>query len=1129
VFLSDFAIRRPTITIVTMIALVAVGLLALTQLDVDEFPDIQAPIVAVSIPYPGASPETVEREVVDRVEEAVAGINGVDRLQSVSTDGFAQLVVTFVFEKGVEQASQDIRDALSGIRGDLPPEMEEPVLSRFDPGDLPIVSLTLSSATHSQGELTALADPGITRRLRAIPGVASVNVIGGAERELTVELRPAAMAAAGVSVAEVVRAIQAQNLASPVGRVTGVVDERTIRLEGRLAGPSDFDQLVVATRGGRVVRLGDVARARDGTEEARSAALFNGHPAIGLDILKTKGNSTSTVADQVKEEVTEIRAGLPPGVALDVVVDAGERVEASVRNVQEMLVEGAVLTILVVFVFLNSWRSTVITGLALPVSVLSAFIAVWAFGFTLNTMSLLGLSLAIGILIDDAIVVRENIVRHVELGEDHYAAARKGTDEIGLAVTATTFSIVAVFIPIAFISGEAGQWFKPMALTIACAVLVSLFVSFSLDPMLSAYWADPRTEGEGRRSRTSRALDRFNAWFNRQADRYKGVIAWALDHRMAMVSIAVASFVGALAIQGLFGGVGFVPISDRSELNVGVETPAGSNLAYTRSKAEEIARVIRAHDEVAYTYVTVGGGFGGLFGGGSVDAGNVYVRLVPKGERDASQEELARRLRGELERVAGADAWVFSSGFGGNLKEFQLDVRGPDARGLTALAERVAAEVRRVPGAVDVGLSTRGQKPELNVGIDRGVAGVLGVDVAQIAQALRPAFAGLDVGDWIDPDGETRDVVVRLSAEARTRPEDIRRLPIVVADGSGEGRASMVPLAQVATVDASLGPAQIDHLDRERVVTVGANVQGRSLGEVSGEIMERVARIDLPPGYETTLGGQVEDQNEIFVQIFIALGLAVMLMYLILVVQFESFLDPLAIMISLPLSLIGVVVALLVTGDTLNIMSLIGVMLLMGIVAKNAILLIDFAKWGRERGMGRREALIEAGRIRLRPIMMTTFALIAGMVPVALGLGEGADFRAPLGRAVIGGVITSTLLTLLVIPTVYEILDEGKEWSLARIRGVRRRLSRKTRLAHEPGDGRGRLSRRTRLAHEPEDRRGRLSRRTKKGAGGGDSTPPAPFPVPEPPARRPRSGLPSTARSRPARGSPRRCCWRCAR
>ncbi len=1047
-FISDFAIEKPIVTVVTMIALVAFGIFALIKLEVDEFPEIANPIVSVSIPYPGASPETVEREVVDRVEEAIAGINGVERLQSFSTDGFAQLIVAFVFSKGQQEASQEVRDAISGIRGDLPPEMEEPIITKFDFTDQPIVSLTLSAPALSQGELTALADPGITRRLRGIPGVADVTVIGGAERELTVELRPADMRAAGVSVGDVVQAIQAQNLAVPVGRVSGVLDERTIRLEGRLAGPSDFERLVLAERGGSIVRLGQVADVREGTQEARSAALFNGRRAIGLDVRKTAGNSTTTVADAIMEQVAEIRQTLPAGVALDIVRDAGTRVENSVRNVQHMLIEGAFLTVIVVFLFLNSWRSTVITGLALPVSVLASFIAVWAFGFTLNTMSLLGLSLAIGILIDDAIVVRENIVRHIEMGEDHYVASKRGTDEIGLAVAATTFSIVAVFIPIAFLEGEAGQWFKPMALTIACSVLVSLFVSFSLDPMLSAYWADPQTEQHERRNPIARALDKFNLWFDRQADNYKRVIAWALDHRLAMVGIATASFVAAIAIQVVFGGFGFVPVSDRGEINIGVETPPGSNLEYTRRKAEEVAAVVRAnHPEVAYTYLTIGGG--GATSAGTVDEANVYVRLVPKRERAVSQDVLAGRIREDIRSVGGATAWVFSSGFGDNQKQFQLDLRGPDALQLTELAEQVADVVRAVPNAVDVGLSTRGQKPELSVEVDRGVAGSLGVTAGQIAQSLRPAFAGLDVGDWIDREGETRDVVVRLTPGARERPEDIRQLPIVVGGAAGAA-STLVPLGQVARVEAAVGPAQIDHLNREKVITIGANVQGRSLGEVSQDVLARLEGLSLPPGYRITPGGEFEQQNEVFIDMFAAMIFAVLLMYLILVVQFGSFLDPLAILISLPLALIGVVLALLVTGDTLNLMSMIGVLLLMGLVAKNAILLIDFAKWGRERGMDRRTAIIEAGRIRLRPIIMTSFALIAGMTPIALGLGEGADFRAPLGRAVIGGVITSTFLTLLVIPTVWEILDQFREWALGKAR--RGRTLQAADLAAEAGD-----------------------------------------------------------------------------
>ncbi|MDQ6885665.1 MAG: efflux RND transporter permease subunit [Gemmatimonadota bacterium] len=1039
-FISDFAIKRPIITVTVMIALVVFGLAALLRLDTDEFPDIQNPIVAVTVPYPGASPETAEREVVDRLEEQFAGISQVDRIQSTAQDGVATVIVFFLFEKGVDQASQDIRDAISAVRGDLPQEIKEPIIRRFDPNDQPIVSLALSSTNLTQQQLTRLADPGMTRELKSLNGVADVRLAGSVERELTVQVRPKDLQAAGVGVAQVVQALQTQNLAAPVGRLTGALDERTIRLSGRPEGPQDFLQVVVAQRGAQLIRLGQVADVFDGSAEPRSAARFNGRDAIGLDIVKTKGVSTTRASAGVLARVQVIQKRLPAGTRLDVVRNAGERVERSVKNVEEALIVGALLTVLVVFVFLNSWRSTVITGLALPVSVIASFVAVWAFGFTLNTMSLLGLSLAIGILIDDAIVVRENIVRHIEMGEDHYEASQTGTDEIGLAVAATTFSIVAVFVPIAFMSGVSGQWFKPFALTLACSVLVSLFVSFSLDPMLSAYWADPQTEGHERSNPIARALDRFNKWFDRQAGRYKLLIGWALDHRVAMIAIAIASFFGAIVLQGKFGGFGFIPISDRSEITVSVETPPGSNLDYTKIKTEEYARLIRAHKEIAYSYTTIGSSAGlseGGTGGGSVDAASIYVRMIPKKKRSISQDGFGVVLRNELRHVGGAKAYVFTSGFGGARKQLELELRGPDAVTLTRLAEQIADEMKKTPGVTDIGLSTRGQKPELDVQINRGLAGQLGVSVAQVAQSLRPAFAGLESGDWVDPTGETRHVVVRLAPEARQRVTDIQQLPIVLQGGSGVSASapSIVPLGQLASITQTLGPAKIDHLDRDRVITIGANVEGTSLGTASQSVMARLAKTPLPPGYRISQGGEVKDQSEVFTHVFIALGIAVMLMYLILVMQFGSFLDPIAIMLSLPLSLIGVVLALLITHDSLNIMSLIGVILLMGIVAKNAILLIDFAKWGRERGMSRRDALIEAGRIRLRPILMTTLALIAGMVPVALGLGEGADFRAPLGRAVIGGVITSTLLTLLVIPTMYEILDQFREWLFGKFRG----------------------------------------------------------------------------------------------
>jgi len=1025
-FLSTFAIKRPVVTITVMVALVAFGIAALLRLQTDEFPDVQQPVVAVTISYPGASPDVVEREIVDPIEDSFSTISGIDwgKTTSTSTDGLAQFVVAFDFEKDIQQASQDIRDAISTKREDLPEEMKEPVLSRLDPGELPVLSLTLTSTTVSPATLTRIADPGIVRDLRSVPGVGDVSVVGGIRREMTVQVRPADLQANGVSVADVVQAVGQQNLAAPVGRLNGPLEEQAIRLKGRLDDAQDFANLVVAQRNGQVIRLGQVADVFDGTEEARTSAIFNGKDAVGIDIKKSKGYSTTRVSADILERVATIEKTLPAGVKLEVVQDAGERVSHAVMNVEEALIEGALLTVLVVFMFLNSWRSTVITGLALPVSVLASFIAVWVFGFTLNTMSLLGLSLAIGILIDDAIVVRENIVRHIEMGKNHVEASHEGTDEIGFAVAATTFSIVAVFVPVAFMYGVAGQWFKPFALTIACAVLVSLFVSFSLDPMLSAYWADPQTEAHERRNVISRVLDRFNRWFEHVTVLYTRVIGWALDHRMAVLGIAVLTFAAALALPAT-GRVGseFVPVSDRSEVDFIVETPPGSNLEYTRLKAEEAARIARSHKEVSYTYATVGTPLVGKAPG--VDHALIYVRLVPKADRALSQDQIGNILRGELLRIGGARVSVFTSGFGGAMKQIQVQFRGPDASALTTFAEQVASETEKVAGAVDVGLSTRGQMPELEVQLNRPLAGSLGITVGQVAQSLRPAFAGLKAADWVDPSGETRDVTVRLAPEARNNVTDLQRLPLVVPGATG-GAPVTLPLGQIATVKEGVGPAQIDHLNREKVVSVEANVQGRAVTEVLNDINSRIATLHAPAGVEITQGSQARDQQEVFSRIFIALGVAILLMYLILVVQFGSFLDPVSILVSLPLSLIGVVLALWITGSTLNIMSLIGVILLMGIVAKNAILLIDFAKWARERGMPIREALVEAGRIRLRPIIMTTLALIAGMLPVALGRGEGADFRAPLGRAVIGGVLTSTLLTLLVIPTVYEILEGWK-------------------------------------------------------------------------------------------------------
>ena len=1013
-----------------MIALVVFGLASLARLDTDEYPDLDQPIVFIGIAYPGAAPDVVEREVVSRIEDKISGISGVDKLNSSSTDGFAQIIVQFVFSRDAAQATQDVRDAISAVRGQLPAEMLEPIIQKFDPNTLPVISLALTSTVMDAPQLTQLADQTIGGELRAIPGVAQVNVVGGDSAQLTVEVRASDLAANGVGIDQIVAALRSQNLAAPIGNVTTPLEQKSIRLQGRFDRPEDFAQMVVTARGGNVVRLGQLATVTAGAAEPRSAARYNGVQAIGLDIVKSREYATTAVSDAVHLRIDQLQKTLPAGTRLEVVRDAGTRVRRSVRNVEETLVEGALLTVLVVFLFLNSWRSTVITGLALPVSVLTAFFPLLVMGFTLNVMSLLGLSLAIGILIDDAIVVRENIVRHVELGADHMRAAHEGTDEIGLAVTATTFSIVAVFVPVGFMGGIAGQFFRPFALTIAAAVLVSLFVSFSLDPMLSAYWADPQLEAHERRNAIARTLDRFNSWFALQSQNYKKLVGWALDHRAMMIGLAAASFVLALVLQVMFGGFGFSPLSDQSELNVAIETPPGSSLDYTTLKAEEVAAQARRHKEVAYTYTTVGS----ASGSGEVDNATVYVRLVPKKDRNISQDRFGRVIRQEIAHFGGMNAYTFAAGgFAGNQKQMQLQLQGPDANVLARLAEPIADSVRATPGAVDVGLSTRGQKPELNITVNRGLAGTLGVSLAQLAASLRYAFAGVSAGTWVDPNGISREVHVRLAASARENASDIGQLPMMVPSAAPGAAPAFIPLQQIASITSGTGPAQIDHFQRQRVVTVGANVLGASVGNVARDVMKRVNKVRLPPGYFITQGGQVSNQNEVFLNMITALGIAVMLMYLILVIQFGSFLDPLAILVSLPLSLIGVVAALLVTRGTLNIMSLIGVMMLMGIVAKNAILLIDFAKWARDsRGLSLREALIEAGGIRLRPIMMTTLALIAGMFPVALGLGEGADFRAPLGRAVIGGVIASTVLTLLVIPTVYEIFDEWRAWLIAR-------------------------------------------------------------------------------------------------
>jgi len=1018
-FLSNFSIKRPVAAIVIIISLMGLGLMAMNKLRVNQFPDVDQPVMVVNIQYPGASPDTVEREIINRVERAMQGIEGVDQTRSNSTasEGNAQFVLVFQFHKDMTQAADEVRNAIGTVRYKLPVEMREPVLTRIDPNAQPIMQMALSSGSMSHAEISRLAEDQLADRFRALPGVATVNVNGSLTRELSVLLHAQKLREFGVSVTEVVNALRAQNANAPVGKVRGALEDQSIRLVGRFESPSEFNQMLIKRNGDNLIRLGQVATVQDGFAEMGGYSERNGRPNVGISVTRTREASTVSVAKEVHQLVETINKEQGGKASLEITQDGGEDAQSSLDNVVDALFFGAGLTILVVYVFLNSWRSTLITGLSLPTSVITAFIAVWLCGFTLNFMSLLGLSLAIGVLIDDAIVVRENIVRHMQRGEDRRTAALNGTAEIGMAVASTTFSIVAVFAPVAFIPGITGEWFRPFGLTVVASVLVSLFISFTLDPMLSAYWGDPVDLHDAPRTGVSAVLKRFNDWFDHQADRYGRLISWALHHRWYMGWIAVLSFVGALILQGVAGGSDFLPKSDSGTLAIDIRMPPSSSLDYARMKLEEAQSVARQLPETVATNSWV-----------NPNQGRVYVDIGKSTKRKRSASEVGDDLRAKMARLVGAEFVVLDDLNNGAQKPVQIRFHGTDSRQLLAITNDFMDKLRKVKGAVDVGLSEQDPQQELRIDLDRGLANSMGVSVNDAAQSLRVAFAGVEAGDWIDPTGEARDVAVRLAPEDRVDASNIERLPIAVG-----GTDRMVPLEQIATVTMGKAPSKIQHANSKRMMVVAANAQGRSSGEVTADAMKIARAIQFPPGFGIDLAGAAQSQQEVFSNLFIALISGVVLMYLVLVMQFGSFTAPIPVMISLPLSLIGVVIALVSTHGTLNLMSIIGVIMLMGLVAKNAILLLDAARAEENEGKDREEALMHAGKKRLRPIMMTTFALIAGMLPVAIGVGEGGEFYRPMAVTIIGGTITSTMLTLLVIPCFYDSIEMMRERMLARL------------------------------------------------------------------------------------------------
>ena len=1040
------SLQNPVFATMAMLALVVLGLFSMQRLRVDQFPSIDFPVVVVTAEYPGASPEVVESEVSRKIEEGVNAIAGIKALTSRSYEGQAVVVLEFDLAVDGRKAADDVREKVAALKPLLRAEVKEPRVLRFDPSARAVWSVAvLADAQTAQGplpdpvELTNWATQTFKKRLENVRGVGSVTVVGGTQREINIYLNPQALEALAITPEQVVAAVTSENQDVPVGTLLNAQQERVIQINARMQRPEDFGRIIVARKNGVAIRVDQVARIADGAQEADSLALFNGQRTLLLNVQKSQDENTIAVVDGLQKTLAELQSQLPPGVRLEPITDGSRAIRVSVDNVRRTLLEGAALTVLIVFLFLNSWRSTVITGLTLPIALIGTFFFMNLFGFTINMITLMALSLCVGLLIDDAIVVRENIVRHLAMGKSAFKAALDGTQEIGLAVLATTLSIVAVFLPIGFMGGIIGKFFHEFGLTIVAAVMISMFVSFTLDPMLSSIWHDPSAVAHGKgtapRSWYDKSIGRVTEWFadatEQMAEAYQGILRWSLQHKLATVGLALAIFATSIGMLRLVG-TEFVPKADFSEMSVNFHTPVGSSLEATEARTLQAEAIIRSFPEVRYTLSTINTGTAQ----GKMYA-SVYVRLVDRKARSRSVDDMAVLLRQRLATVAGLTVTHagLMDAIGGS-KPVSFSILGPDTAELERLGSLALDAIRATPGLVDLDSSVKPDKPTLDVQVQREVASDLGLSVGQIGNTLRTLVAGRSVGTWRAPDDQTYSVNVRLAPEARNNAQDLERLPFAVTQADGSSR--VLRLNQLARVLPASGPNQINRRELTREVSINANVSGRSAGEVSADLKTALDTIAMPPGYRYQFSGSTKDMAESFAYAISALAMAVIFIYMILASQFKSFLQPLALMTALPLTLIGVVLALLMFNSTLSMFSVIGVVMLMGLVTKNAILLVDFAIRARSEhtdengqpapGMERNAALLMAARVRLRPILMTTLAMIFGMVPLAFALSEGSEQRAPMGQAVIGGVITSSLLTLVVVPVVYCYMDDLAQW-----------------------------------------------------------------------------------------------------
>jgi hydrophobe/amphiphile efflux-1 (HAE1) family protein len=1009
-WITKVSIRNPVFATMVMVALMVLGLFSYRGLGLEAMPNVDIPGAAIEVQYPGASPEAVENDITRPIEEAVNTVSGIKTLRANSWEGRAGVYVDFELSTDMDRAMQDLRDKVAQVRPRFPREAKDPFIVRFEGENAqPIAQIGLTASEHSLRDLSTMVDQVIAKRFQGVAGVGQVRSHGLAARQILIQLRPNDLSAQAVGVDEVLAAIQNTNTNLPAGFISYGASERLVRVEGKMKDPRDFNKIIVARRANGPVYLEQVATVEDGAQEELSISRINGQRAVTLDITKVQDANVVEVGRRIQQVAADLQKTLPPDIRLEVLNDESLKVQSQLDNVKHTIVEGALLTMVIVFFFLHSWRSTIITGLTLPISVLASFIAMKAFGFTLNFLTLMALSLCIGLLIDDAIVVRENIVRHLGMGKNHRRAAEDGTNEIGLAVMATTFAIVAVFIPVAFMDGIIGRFFLQFGITVAVAVLVSLFVSFTLDPMLSSVWPDP-------------VQDRFKylPWLGRLMHWLEGGVSWlhvvygrvlalALRWKKSTLLLACALFAGSLLLVPKIGGE-MMPEQDHGWVNFLIKTPVGSSLEYTDNKVHQVEAALKEFPEIASVIAVVGTWDGRNTA--QLDMKLIDRKLHPR----RTQQEMEAAIRARLNRIAGI---TLSAG----MKPIFIAILGTDEAKLDDVAHRLMDKMRKIRGVADLEYSQEGANPSTNIKINNELASDLGLTTQQIGNALRPFVAGDTTSHFLAADGQNYDVNVQLPKSGRQKVSDLADLALASSKPGPDGRPVMVPLRQVVEFVPAFSPQVLKRQALQRRVAVYASVEGRPGGDVDRDVKQAMKEIELPAGVRFDVGGNAQSMAESMTSAMIALGIAVIFIYLVLASQFGSFLQPVAIMMSLPLSLIGVLVALLVTGSTLNIFSVIGFIMLMGLVTKNAILLVDFTNHAQQQGQGQHEAIMNAGQVRLRPILMTTLAMVFGMLPMAIGLGDGGETQAPMGRAVIGGVLTSTLLTLVVVPVAYTYLD----------------------------------------------------------------------------------------------------------